>query len=737
MGPQHDVVHAGRRGFLQLSVATGGGLMMSMLAACAVKDVLSGSAPASGAGMVRTAELGAWLRIAQDGSITFMMSQSEMGQGAHTGLAMVVAEELDAAYEQVRFEQAPVTAAFFNPRYIGANGGQGTGGSSSISQVAPVIRKACAAVRTVLAQAGAQRLGVPADACRTEAGFVVHAASGRKIAYGEIAEAAVALPLPEAPKLKAPADFKLLGTFVARRDIPSKVTGQAVFGIDVDVPGALVALVARCPVFGGQLAGFDDTAARKLPGVRAIVPIRAGVAVVADSFWSAKKGRDALQLRWQTAADPQWDSVHLMATFKALLQGQGVVARNDGNVADALASAPTHLQAVYESPYLDTAPLEPMNCTAWVQPDRCEIWAPTQFQSRALSSAQRITGLAADKIVVHTTYLGGAFGRRFYHDYVDEAVEVSAAVQAPVKLLRTREDDMTHSYYRPASYNELSGGLDAEGRIVAWRHRAVSSSILKILWPERLNAQTGLDGTATQGAANLLYDLPNYRMEWFRADSPVPVGIWRSVGDSQNAFATQCFIDELAHAAGRDPYAFRRMHLTRTPEALRLRAVLDLVAERAGWGRPLPPGRHRGIAAVQCYGAYAAQVAEVSVDAQGAIVVHRVVAALDCGWVTSPDLVRQQAEGGVMYGLSAALGEAITIQGGAVEQSNFHQYTPMRMKQMPTVEFHLVPSTEPALSVGEPAGTPCVAPAVANAVFAATGVRMRAMPFSNQPLRAA
>jgi len=725
----------GRRGFLKLSAAAGGGLLLTMLAGVALKDRFGGSEPAPDAGASPTAELGAWLRIAGDGSVIFMMSQSEMGQGAHTGLSMIVAEELDAAYARVRFEQAPVTQAFFNPRYAGANGGQGTGGSSSISQVAPVIRSACAAVRTVLAQAGAQRLGVPVDQCRTEEGFVVHPATGRKVGYGDIAGAAAALSLPDAPRLKTPAEFKLLGTFVPRQDIPAKITGQAVFGIDVDVPGALVALVARCPVFGGRMDGFDDTAARRLPGVKAVVPITAGVAVVADSFWHARKGRDALQIRWSSAPDTRWDTANLPATFKALLASDGVTARDDGNAAEALSTASRRVDAVYQSPYLDTAPLEPMNCTAWVQPDRCEIWAPTQFQSRALASAQRITGLPAETIMVHTTYLGGGFGRRFYHDYVDEAVEVSAAVQAPVKVMRTREDDMAHSYYRPASYNELSAGLDAEGRIVAWQHKAASSSILKILWPERVNAQTGLDGTATQGAANLLYDLPNYRMEWFRADSPVPVGIWRSVGDSQNAFVTQCFIDELAHAAGRDPYEFRRMHLTKTPQALRLRAVLDLVAEKSGWGTPLPPGRHRGIAAVQCYGAYAAQVAEVSVESSGAIVVHRVIAALDCGWVTSPDLVRQQAEGGVMYGLSAALGEAITIRDGAVQQSNFHQYTTLRMKQMPQVEFHLVPSAEPPLSVGEPAGTPCIAPAVANAVFAAIGVRMRSMPFSAHSLQ--
>ncbi|MCD0503665.1 xanthine dehydrogenase family protein molybdopterin-binding subunit, partial [Bordetella petrii] len=696
---------------------------------------LRNGTPAAGPRDTQGTPITAWLRLDTQGTVTFMMSQSEMGQGVHTGLAMIVAEELDADYDKVGFEQAPVTEPFFNPRYIGANGGQGTGGSSSISQLAPVLRHACAAVRDVLLRAGAQTLQVAAAECQTDAGFVIHAPSGRRVDYGALAEAAAALPLPEQPRLKEPKEFKLLGTFVPRRDIPAKINGGAVFGLDVKVPGALVALVARCPVFGGTLGRLDADAARQSRGVHSIVEITAGVAVVADSFWHAKKGRDALQITWNANPDPRWDSDQLSGTLEQLATAPGISARNEGDAEHALAQLPTRLDAVYESQYLDPAPMEPMNCTAWVQEDRCEIWAPTQFQSRALSAAQRITGLPADRITINTTYLGGGFGRRFYHDYVDEAVEVSKAVGRPVKVMRTREDDMTHSFYRPASHNRISAGLDADGRIAAWHHRAVSSSILKKLWPERINAATGFDATSGHEAANLLYDIPNYRFEWVPAESPVPVGIWRSVGDSQNTFVTQCFIDELAHAAGRDPYEFRRAHLGSKPGAARLRAVLDMVAEKAGWGTPLPSGRHRGIAAVQCYGAFAAQVAEVSIGADGQIVVHRIVAGLDCGWVTSPDLVRQQAEGGIMFGLSAALGEAITIKGGAVEQSNFHQYPTLRMSQMPVVEFHLMPSEQPPLSVGEPAGTPCVAPAVANAVFAATGVRMRSMPFSRHVLK--
>lgn len=722
-----------RRVFLKLTVAAGGGMLLSATGVTAPRNGVPGADPHREAGTPFTA----WLRLDNEGRVTFMMSQSEMGQGVHTGLSMIVAEELDARYDQVHFEQAPVTDAFFNPRYIGANGGQGTGGSSSISQLAPVLRHACASVRDVLLRAGAQQLQVRAAECQTDAGFVIHTPSGRRVGYGALAQAASRLPLPDQPRLKEPKEFKLLGTVVPRRDIPAKINGQAVFGLDVKVPGALVALVARCPVFGGTLGQLDSDAASKVPGVLAVVPITSGVAVVADSFWHAKKGRDALQISWNATPDPRWDSDELSRTFEQLATMPGISARDEGDVERALAELPTRLDAVYESQYLDPAPMEPMNCTAWVQDDRCEIWAPTQFQSRALSAAQRITGLPADRITINTTYLGGGFGRRFYHDYVDEAVEVSKAVGRPVKVMRTREDDMTHSFYRPASYNRISAALDADGRIAAWHHRAVSSSILKRLWPERINPKTGLDATAGHEAANLLYDIPNYRFDWVPTESPVPVGIWRSVGDSQNTFVTQSFIDELAHAAGRDPLEFRRSHLGDKPGAARLRAVLDMVAEKAGWGTPLPPGRHRGIAAVQCYGAYAAQVAEVSVSGDGQIVVHRIVAGLDCGWVTSPDLVRQQAEGGIMFGLSAALSEAITIKGGAVEQSNFHQYSTLRMSQMPVVEFHLMPSEMPPLSVGEPAGVPCVAPAVANAVFAATGVRMRSMPFSRHTLKPA
>lgn len=727
-----DACRVDRRSFLKLGAALGGGLMLTV-SGLPARDAL---AAATGTPSQAT-PLGAWLRIGRDGVVTFMMSQSEMGQGSHTGLAMVVAEELEVPLSQVRHEQAPVTAAYFNPRYAGANGGQGTGGSSSISQVAPPIRRACAAVREVLVSAGAAALGVAASECKADAGQVVHTPSGRRVGYGQVADAAARLPLPADAAVKSPKDFKLLGRFAPRRDLEAKVRGEAKYGIDTDLPGMLTALVLRCPVFGGKLKRFDATAALREPGVVHVVEISTGLAVVARSFWQARKGRDALDVEWEASADPRWDSASLSATFEALAGQDGVVARNDGDAAAALAAGTTRLEAVYESQYLDTACMEPMNTTAHVMRDRCEIWSPTQFQSRALSVAQRITGLPAERIAVHTTYLGGGFGRRFYHDFVEEAVETSKAVGAPVKLVRTREDDLRHSFYRPASWNRLEAALDAEGRIAAWRHKAVSSSILKILWPERVNAQTGLDGTATQGASNLLYDLPHCRVEWVRADSPVPVGIWRSVGDSQNAFVTQCFIDELAFAARRDPVQFRLRHLTKTPQAERLAAVLRLAAERAGWGSPPPAGVFRGCAAVQCYGAFAAQVAEVSVSPEGEIEVRRVVAALDCGWVTSPDLVRQQAEGGIVQGLSAAMGEAITIKGGAVEQSNFHDYPMARLTSQPKIEFHLMPSEQPPLSVGEPAGTPCIAPAVANAVFAATGVRMRSMPFSRHSLRKA
>lgn len=726
----------GRRGFLKVSAAWGGGLLVSHVFVDSVSaDVSAAANPIDPktAGSAPTMGLGAWLRIGRDGSVVFMMSQSEMGQGSHTGLAMVVAEELDASYANVNYEQAPVEAAYFNPRYIGLNGGQGTGGSSSISQVAPVLRLACAAARTLLVQVAAARWGVPMPECSTDASVVTHGLSGRRFGYGELAEDASRLTAPEKPVLKNPADFKLLGRPMPRRDTPAKVNGSAQYGLDVILPGMLTAVVARNPVFGRGYRSFDDSLAKRAKGVAAVVPISAGIAVVADTFWRARSAREKLKVDWDATFDPAFDSKHLSATMESLMRTPGIVARNDGDAQAAFAQAAKKISAVYESQYLDCSPLEPMNATAWVRGDRCEVWAPMQFQSRALSAAQRITGLSPERITIHTTYLGGGFGRRFFHDFVEQALEVSTALKKPVKLMFTREDDMTHSFYRPASRNLLEAGLDEHGNIVSWRHKAVSKSILGFLWPERV-AKTGLDGTATQGASNLPYALPNYQVEWVPLVSPAPVGIWRSVGDSQNAFVTQSFMDELAYAAGKDPYEFRRALLEKVP---RLRAVLDLVAEKAGWGQPLPAGVFRGIAAVTCYGALAAQVAEVSVDAEGRINVLRIVAALDAGWVANPDSVRQQAEGGVMYGLSAAMGEEITIAQGRVEQTNFHQYPVMRFPQMPKVEFHLIRSTEPALSVGEPAGTPCVAPAVANAVFAATGVRMRSMPFSKVPLRRA
>ncbi len=672
----------------------------------------------------------AWLRIGTDGGVTLTIDKSEMGQGTHTALAMILADELDADWSSVRLGPSPENPA-------GWSRPMSTGGSRSVRSSWDPLRKAGATARAMLVAAAAETWNVEPATCRAESGAVLHTPTGRRLAYRALARKAATLPVPENPPLKDPKDFRLIGTRVRRLDTPPKVDGGAVFGIDVRVPGMLVASIERCPVFGGRIKRFDAGRAKAVPGVRHVVPLdaspwtgvngawgvgcAAGVAVVADTYWQAVTGRRALEIDWDEGDNVSLDSDAIRAQFARLVEQPGAAARKDGDAAAALAGAAKRVEAVYEVPFLHHATMEPMNCTAHVRLDGCDVWAPTQNQTRAQEVAADLSGLPKEKVRIRTTFLGGGFGRRLEPDFVSEAVRLSKAVGAPVKVIWSREDDVRHGFYRPATYNKFAAGLDAAGNAVAWTHRIVAPPILLKFGP----LDKGIDRTLVDGAANLPYAIPNVAVDQVAVDLlPVPRGFWRSVGISQNAFVTECFADEVAGAAGKDPYAFRRGLLGDKP---RHRRTLELAAERAGWGSPLPAGRGRGIALAEWAPTTCAQVAEVSVAQDGTVRVHRVVCAVDCGPVVNPDTIEAQLQGGIVYGLTAALYGEITIERGRVKQGNFDDYPMLRLPEMPVVEVYIVPSTDPQGGIGEPAVGP-IAPAVCNAIFAATGKRIRKLP---------
>jgi isoquinoline 1-oxidoreductase beta subunit len=705
-----------RRVFLKSATAAGSGLLIGAY-------LPLGSDPVLGAAGVF--EPNVWIRINADDSVRIVLTMLEMGQGVMTSMPMLVAEELDFDWTKIKTEWAPADAKYGNPNF---GGQQLTAGSNSVRGMWKVLREAGATARAMLVTAAAQTWGVPENAVTTDKGEVIHQASRRRLKYGALVDKAAALPVPKTVSLKDPKQFKLLGQSLPRLDIPEKVNGTAVFGLDVKLPGLLTARVVRCPVFGGKVASFNADKAKAVPGVRFVTPISSGIAVVADNYWAASKGVEALQVTWNEGALASLNSADIMKKYVALAEQPGKVARNDGNATAALNSTTRKLDRVYDAPFLAHATMEPMNCTADVKAGSCDVYVPTQGQTASHQAAIAASGLSADKVKIHTTYMGGGFGRRGEADFVTEAVETSKAVSRPVKVVWTREDDMQHDYYRPVSYARMWGALDASGKPTVFMQRLVQQSLMKRiggLGPD------GVDRISLEGSASLPYDIPNVRVEYTETDPGIPYGFWRSVGASFQGFVVEAFIDELATAAKKDPYLFRRDLLGKAP---RHRAALVLAAEKAGWGTPLPAGRGRGIAMMESFGSILAQVTEVSVDAQGAVKVHKVVCSVDTGWVINPDTIKAQMEGGIVYGLTAALKGEITIKNGRVEQRHFSDYQVMRHNEMPQIDVYIVPSTEVPGGIGEPS-TALAAGSLVNAIHAATGKRIYSLPVRPQQLR--
>jgi CO/xanthine dehydrogenase Mo-binding subunit len=688
-----------RRGFVKVGALAGAGLVIGI------------RLPARGEEGTVAVPLqpNAFLRVDPDGSVTIWLGRSDMGQGVRTSLPMIVAEELDADWKRVTVLQADAHPSDF--------GRMMTVGSSSVRNGAwNALRTAGASAREMLVAAAAARLGVPASQLTTGNHAVHHHASRRMVGYGELAEAAAALPVPAQPRLKDQKTFTLVGTRVPLVDTRHKVTGEARFGIDARVPGMLFATVVRPPVHGDSLESFDATRARVVAGVRDVVQISSGVAVVADSTWAAFKGARALTVQWRPGGFTM-GSDEIFAHLARVAQSPGVVTRTEGDADAALSRASKRLDAVYEAPYLAHATMEPMNCTAHVRADGVEVWAPTQNPQGAQSTAARLTGKPVDQVTVHVMYLGCGWGRRSSTDFVQDAVETSMKVNAPVQVLWTREEDMQHDNYRPCAHVRIEGGVDAGGTVVALKARVAAQPIA--------GGRGRFDGPAVAGISDMNYHVPDLRVEWCRPDVRVPVGYWRSVGPSQNTFILESFIDELAHAAGRDPVEVRRELLANEPRLLR---VLDIAAERSGWGTPLPEGRARGIGIAEDVGSFVAEVAEVSL-VNGRPRVHKVWVVADCGRIIHPGIVEAQFQGSVAGGLGAALYGEITMENGRTKQSNFNDFRLLRLTDMPEVDVHLVPSEEEPSGVGEP-GVPPIAAAVTNALFTLTGTRIRKLPIS-------
>ena len=709
-----------RRRFLQVGAAAGGGLMLSLSL-----PSQSAEAEASDTGVFAP---NAFIRIDGDGQIVLTMPYVEMGQGDYTAIPMLIAEELEVGLNQVRLEHAPPDEKLYGNPLIG--GVQATGGSTAIPAAWEPMRRAGATARTMLVSAAAKRWNVDPKSCRAYGGEVLDAPTGRRLRYGELAADAATMPVPASVVLKRQGDFNLIGTPAKRLDTPAKVNGSAVYGIDARPPGVKIATLAQSPVFGGRVKSVDDAAAMAVKGVRQVVRLDDAVAVVADHMGAAKKGLAALAIEWDNGPHAKLDTHQIAGELEKATLNPGAVAQNIGDVEMAMAGAAAKIEAIYQVPFLAHATMEPMNCTVHVRPDGCEVWVGSQVLARAQAAAAKVTGLPLEKVVVHNHLIGGGFGRRLEIDGVARAAEIAKHVDGPVKVVWTREEDIQHDMYRPYWFDRISAGLDEKGMPVAWNHRFAGSSILARFLPPAFN--NGLDPDSTEGAIDLVYALPNMRVEYLRVEPPgIPTAFWRSVGPSHNVFVTESFIDELAAAAKQDAVAYRRALLDKSPRA---RAVLELAAEKAGWGQPLPERVGRGVAVQFVFGTYLALVAEVEVSKDGAVRVRRVVGAVDCGVAVNPNIVQAQVEGAVVFGITAALYGEITLKDGRVEQANFDSYQMLRISEAPAIEVHIVQSSEPPGGMGEP-GTSAIVPAVANAIFAATGKRLRKMPVDANALK--
>lgn len=720
MGEQNTT---SRRKFLQTTAAIGGGLVIGFHLPAFAKQIRNIGVPAA-----ENFAPNAFVRIGKDNIITVIVNHSEMGQGAYTSLPMIIADELDADWSKVKFEAAPVDPVYNHPGF----GMQGTGGSTSTWVEWDRFRNAGATGRYLLIAAAAQTWNVDPSTLRTEKGFVIHSPSGRKISYGELVDKAATITAPKEVKLKDAKDFKFIGKPVKRLDTPEKIDGSGIFGMDVKIPGLLTAVIARAPVFGAKVKSFNGDKAKAIPGVKDVVQIDRGIAVVATGFWPAKLGRDALEIVWDEGALSTFDSKAQTKQYADLAKQTGAVAKKEGDVSAAKNKAVKKFDVVYDLPYLAHAPMEPLNCVADVKADSCEIWVGTQFQTVDAMTAAAITGLKPNQIKLHTTLLGGGFGRRAVLDahFVSEAVQVSKAIKSPVKVVWTREDDIRGGYYRPRAYHTISAGLDGAGKPLFWKHDIVCQSFGVGTSLEGMLLQNGVDGTAVEGAREIPYEVPNRTVEWHMAPDGVPTLWWRSVGSSHTAFVVEGFIDELAKANGKDPFEYRRMLMDKHP---RQKKVLEHVAAKAGWKNPLPAGRGKGIAVHESFGSVVAMVAEVSI-AKNNLKVHKVTVAVDCGQVVNPDTIKAQMEGCVVFGLTAALYGEISFENGRVKQRNFHDYKMVRMNEMPVVEVHIMDSKEKMGGVGEP-GVPPVAPAVMNALFTLTGKRVRTLPLQPDDLK--
>jgi isoquinoline 1-oxidoreductase subunit beta len=709
-----------RRRFLRSGAAAGGGLMLSLSLPFGNRDADAaepdGFAP------------NAFIHIGGDGRIILTMPYVEMGQGTYTAIAMLIAEELEVDLKQVQLEHAPPNEKLYGNPLLG--GIQATGNSNAMRAAWQPLRQAGAIARTMLVSAAAKRWNVDPASCRAQSGEVLHAPTRRRSKYGELAADAVRMPVPDDVALKRPQEFKLIGTPAKRLDTPSKVNGTAVYGIDARPPGVKIATLAQSPVFGGRVKSVSDAAAKAVKGVRQIVRLDDAVAVVADHMGAAKKGLAALKIEWDDGPHAKLSTKEIAGELERATLKPGAVAQNIGDADAAMAGSATKVEAIYEVPFLAHATMEPMNCTVHVRPDGCEVWVGSQVVARAQAAAAKTTGLPLDKVVVRNHLIGGGFGRRLEVDGVIRAVQIAQQVDGPVKVVWTREEDIQHDMYRPYFFDRISAGLDRTGMPVAWSHRFAGSSVIARWVPPGFN--NGLDADTTEGAIDLAYALPNLHVEYLRVEPPgISTAFWRSVGPSHNVFVTESFMDELAAAAKQDPVAYRLALLDKSPRA---KAVLALAAEKAGWGQPLPPRVGRGVSLQLAFANYMAQVAEVEVSRDGTVRVRRVVCAVDCGTPVNPDTIRAQVQGAVIFGITAALHGEITLKNGRVEQTNFDTYQMLRMNEAPTIEVYIVQSSEPPGGMGEP-GTSAVAPAVTNAIFAATGKRLRKLPVDPAALK--